>query len=80
VPTWKEAMHLRTQLPPPEQRRAIRRAAGLTLAHLADEVGVSVAAVRLWEMGARFPSGDHLKAYVELLAAIQRRLVGVTDA
>ena len=78
--TWREAMSLRDELPSPAECRDIRCSAGLTLAQLGAEIGVSAAAVRLWETGSRFPRGSHLKSYVRLLDEIGRRLDRDSDA
>jgi transcriptional regulator with XRE-family HTH domain len=49
----------------------LRTAAGLTLAEIADEVGVSRQAVGYWEAGSRFPRGVHLKKYLKVLRQFQ---------
>lgn len=63
-------------LPPPGVRRALREAAGLSLADVADAVGVSRQAVGHWEDGTRFPRPEHLEPYVQVL----RLLSGGPDA
>jgi len=54
-------------LPPPDQRRAIREAAGASLADVSTPLGVTPQAVRLWELGQRTPRGNHLLDYLDLL-------------
>jgi transcriptional regulator with XRE-family HTH domain len=48
-------------------RVAIRRTAGVTLAQIAAELGVTTSAVWLWETGKRIPRPEYLVKYVELL-------------
>lgn len=55
------------RLPPPDQRRAIRESAGLSMRNLADDLGVTTTAVRLWEVGERNVSPEFLERYVALL-------------
>ncbi|MFE6285009.1 helix-turn-helix domain-containing protein [Streptomyces sp. NPDC057877] len=57
-----------TPLPPPQERRRLRDAAGLTQAQLAARVGVSRATVRAWETGRTTPHGRKREAYAKLLA------------
>lgn len=54
-------------LPPPEVRRAIRRAAGCSMADLAAEMHVSRQSISFWERGLIEPSGAHASEYVVLL-------------
>lgn len=63
-------IRLRRSLPPPEQRAALRKAAGLTLQEVADAVGVTAAAVWYWEQGQRTPGVKHLGAYLVALKAL----------
>jgi DNA-binding transcriptional regulator YiaG len=51
----RERAQLRV-LPPPAQRREVRRSAGVTVGELAAVLGVSSAAVVMWERGSRVPS------------------------
>jgi transcriptional regulator with XRE-family HTH domain len=62
----------RRDLPPIEMRRALRRSAGLTLADVADAVGVTRQAVSWWERGQRTPRGEKLDAYGDVLRALSR--------
>jgi DNA-binding transcriptional regulator YiaG len=57
----------RRELPPPETQRALRRAAGASLADVAKVVGTTRQAVSLWELGRRSPTGGRLDAYLEVL-------------
>ena len=50
-----ERARLRRQLPRPAELRRLRRAAGVSLAAVAGEVGVTPAAVLMWETGRRTP-------------------------
>jgi DNA-binding transcriptional regulator YiaG len=59
-------------LPSPQGRRALRLAAGVSIAEVAAVVGVSRQAVNAWERGTAKPVGDHLHAYLELLAMFKR--------
>lgn len=63
-------IRVRRSLPPPEQRVALRKAAGLTLQEVADAVGVTAAAVWNWERGERKPNAKHLAAYLDALDAL----------
>ena len=58
---------LLARLPDPTTRRDLRLRAGLSLRHLADEIGVTSEAVRQWEIGKRRPSPEMLGPYVVLL-------------
>jgi transcriptional regulator with XRE-family HTH domain len=59
-------------LPTPPARKALRQAAGVTMADVAAVVGVSRQAVSQWERGEARPAGEHLHAYLELLAMFKR--------
>lgn len=59
------------RLPPPDARRAIRQAAGLSQRTCAEHCGgVTQQTFARWEDGTRTPSTEHLIAYVELLDAL----------
>ncbi len=55
------------RLPDPTTRRAIRVRAGLSMRNIADDLGVTPTAVRLWELGERNVSPEFLERYVALL-------------
>jgi len=74
--TLDEVLAARRDLPAPVVRRALRRGAKVSLAQVADEIGVTAEAVRLWELGRREPRAVHLPEYVrvlELLAPLAGR-------
>ncbi|MFE9920293.1 helix-turn-helix domain-containing protein [Streptomyces sp. NPDC005774] len=56
-----------TPLPPPEERRRLRKSHSLTQAQFARRVGVSREAVRAWESGRTPPHGRKGETYVKLL-------------
>jgi transcriptional regulator with XRE-family HTH domain len=62
-----DRLRTRRDLPPPEMRRALRRAAGASLEDVARVVGVTRQAVALWESGAREPRGENLNSYADVL-------------
>jgi transcriptional regulator with XRE-family HTH domain len=70
-------LQLRKGLPPVERRRALRVAAGASLAQVADVCKVSPQAVLAWERGAE-PSGANLVAYSKVLRLFSE--LGAADA
>ena len=60
-------------LPPPAERRALRKALGLTGQEVAGLVGCSHVAVVHWEKGERTPQGDNRTRCRELLDALRKR-------
>jgi DNA-binding transcriptional regulator YiaG len=56
-----------SRLPPPHERRALRRAAGAKLRDVSAELKVSDAAVSCWERGLYEPGPRHAAAYLRLL-------------
>jgi DNA-binding transcriptional regulator YiaG len=60
------------QLPPPAERRAIRRAARVSVVEIADVLGVSELSVRHWEAGTATPNPRNAEAYGRLLEALRR--------
>jgi len=67
----EDRVKTRRGLPPPDLRRAIRKAAGLTHADVAGALGVSRQAVAHWEGGTRTPRAVALKRYSDLLQRLQ---------
>ena len=59
-----------TRLPPPYERRAIRKRAGASLEDVAAALGVQKMTVSRWERGTREPWPKHLTAYICLLEAL----------
>jgi DNA-binding transcriptional regulator YiaG len=64
-------LRVRNALPAPQERAALRKAAGLTQRELAKLLDVSQAAVALWETGAREPAGTNRVKYVEALGVLR---------
>lgn len=64
-------MCLRQELPAPDQRRAIREAAGLSQGEVADAIGVTRQAVGHWEAGTRTPKGALLERYVSAIRTMR---------
>lgn len=60
-----------TALPPPAQRREIRRKAGASLREVAEELGVTALTVSKWERAIAGPKPDHAVAYRRLLQELQ---------
>lgn len=58
-------------LPPPAARRALRLAAGASIADVADAVGVTRQAISYWELGRRTPRGEALRRYVAVLDVLR---------
>jgi DNA-binding XRE family transcriptional regulator len=67
----QERVKARQELPPKDERRAIRERAGESKRGVAKAVGCSVQAIIYWEKGTREPRGKHLPAYVRVLKALQ---------
>lgn len=57
-------------LPPPEQRRELRRTLGIEQQELAAELGVSVQTVWAWETGRSIPAGENRQRYADALASM----------
>jgi HTH-type transcriptional regulator/antitoxin MqsA len=62
---------LRRSLPDPRTRRAIRLAAGVSLAEVAEVVGVAARTIARWESGQSSPRGEYLGRYVDLLEQLR---------
>lgn len=58
------------QLPAPAMRRTIRKAARVTLAEMAAELGVSAVTVLRWERGTSEPRRERAIAYRRLLDSL----------
>lgn len=54
------------------EARKLRLAAHVTLAELADEVGVTLMAIYFWETQQRCPSGDNAVRYFQALTKLQQ--------
>ncbi len=69
------------RLPPPAERRAIRRRAGASLEDVAAALGVQKMTISRWERGTREPWPKHLAAYICLLEALDAvaREIETTD-
>jgi transcriptional regulator with XRE-family HTH domain len=50
-------------------RRQLREQAGLSRPAVAELIGVSAEAMRLWEIGDREPEGENRRRYVDLLVS-----------
>jgi len=57
--------------------RALRKRLGLTLAEMAPLVGVSAAAMAMWERGERVPRGLPALRYGQLLASLAAAAVSL---
>ncbi|MFF4356897.1 helix-turn-helix transcriptional regulator [Streptomyces sp. NPDC001604] len=64
-------LRLRQDLPDPAERRAIRKAAGLSQGELAEAIGVTRQAVSHWEGGTRTPTGVLLDRYVSAIRTMR---------
>ncbi len=60
-------VRLNRSLPLPDDCLRIRTAARVSRHAVAVEVGVTAESVRLWEIGDRRPTGEHLERYVAAL-------------
>ena len=60
------------KLPSPAARRQLRVSLGLSLDHIAHELGVTRPCVSLWERGRRTPRPAHLGRYLSLLRRLAR--------
>lgn len=62
---------LQRDLPDLDQRRALRKAAGLAQDDIAEACGVTRQAVSHWENGTRTPKGECLEKYAAALRVLQ---------
>ncbi|MBT2391635.1 helix-turn-helix transcriptional regulator [Streptomyces sp. ISL-1] len=67
----RSRLGVRLELPQPDERRALREAAGLTQQEVADAIGVTRAAISQWEAGTRTPRGALLDRYVDAIRALR---------
>ena len=67
-----ERVEARRDLPPPAVRRAMRKAARVSLDEVGAAVGVTGQAVWWWETGDREPNAENLRRYLEVLRALGR--------
>jgi predicted transcriptional regulator len=71
APGLEAHLAARRELPDPHMRRAMRKAAGVSLDQIGRECGVSRQAVALWESGAVEPRDRNLRAYLEVLRLLR---------
>ncbi len=64
------------ELPPPDERRRLREAAGLSQAQVASALGTRREAVGSWEAGQREPRSPQRAAYARLLEGLAQRFPG----
>lgn len=69
-----DEVRLLRSLPPPEQARGIREAAGVSQVRLADELGVDRSTLIRWERGSHEPTGPRRVRYARILEDLQRVL------
>lgn len=60
------------QLPPPDQRKAIRTAYGVSQSDVASVLGVTRLTVSMWERGTAEPKPEHARKYSDLLDEMKR--------
>ncbi|MFD0353637.1 helix-turn-helix transcriptional regulator [Streptomyces sp. NPDC127110] len=61
-------------LPPPEERKRVRKAYGITQADVADSVGVHRITVSAWERGTYDPTGDARARYMRLFTHMKKEI------
>jgi transcriptional regulator with XRE-family HTH domain len=64
-------LRLRREFPPPERRREIREAAGVSMATVAAALGVSAQTIWKWETSRAEPTPEHLQAYGDVLRLLE---------
>jgi transcriptional regulator with XRE-family HTH domain len=67
-------LHIRRNLPPPEELRRLREAAGASLADVASVIGSTRQAVQLWETGKREPYWRYLETYAAVLEMFREEI------
>lgn len=65
-----ERLRAERELPPADERKRIREAAGVSIRQLAQALGVSPMAPVRWEQGAT--PRDHVREYADLLTELER--------
>jgi DNA-binding transcriptional regulator YiaG len=73
-------VRIRSTLPPPAERRAIRECAGLTQVEVARLLGVTKGTVARWEAGRRHPRRKVRLRYALLLARLAHEEAGEVAA
>jgi transcriptional regulator with XRE-family HTH domain len=66
-----DRLTLKAMLPPPDERKRIRKAAGASRREVAEAVGVDGETVLKWESGVG-PGARNLSAYADVLAELRR--------
>jgi transcriptional regulator with XRE-family HTH domain len=69
--TLLEEVRTTKNLPKPARARAVRAAAGVSQARMADELGVHRVTLARWESGKWTPRGDSRVAYAQLIEALR---------
>lgn len=72
IETLAARVRAKQALPGPAGRREIRNRAGVTLAEVAEIVGVTPQTVLNWEGGVFEPSRGHIAQYGELLRVLSQ--------
>ena len=67
-----EEVRLRSQLPRPEEARAVRVRARISRKRFAVELGVSEITIYRWEQGMNRPRGRSAAEYAKLLEALRQ--------
>lgn len=70
--TLLERTRTRRSLPDPATRRAIRKAARVSMHELAKALGVSHETISGWERGSYEPQGDNLTRYLHALRELEK--------
>lgn len=74
-----QRLQARRDLPPPEMRRLLRKAAGASQQDVARVLDVTRQSISLWEHGTRTPRGANLDAYLEVLRAFTQSFAKATN-
>lgn len=61
-------------LPPPEERKRVRKAYGVTQVDLAKELNVHRITVSAWERGAYDPTGETRAKYLEVFTYMKKAI------